>query len=785
MPDPRPTPQSQSHPADGEASATSGRAAEVEPSATPLRTPDVSPASAGLAPAFGAGLVSRPRLLRRLGDGTGATVVLVAAPAGHGKTTLLADWARRDGRPFAWIDVDDSLDDPSRLVAAVTVALDACSGRRSAAAVTRLPTRASTLDLRRLDRCLESRPPFVLVLDDAHRLRREATLEVVRALAAGVPAGSQVALATRTALPLPVGRMRAHRMLIELRADELAMTPAEAGELLAMAGAALGPRDVETLVARTDGWPACLYLAAVALREAPDVPGAVAGFAGDDALVAAYMRDEVLGRLPPRSLAFLRRASVVERLSGDVCDALLERCGSAVVLDELAGSELLLRPLDRRGEAHRLPRPLADVLRSDLRRLDPEAEPPLQRRAAAWHVEHGELETGIEHAIASGDAALAGPLLLAAVPTHVSPGRDATLQRWLGAFTPAQTAAHPALALATAHRHLVRGELDAVQQWEAAARGALASLPRDAARPLRGGVELLRAAAAPAGVAAMGDDAAQAYELEPEDSPWRALCCLLHGVSLHLTGSNPAAAEARLEEGARRGAVAAPNVQTLCLAQLALLAAEREDWEGGAALAARARAQVERTGLDCCPTSSLVYAAAAALGACQGRVDDARADGHRARELLGGLPDFAPWYDVEARLALARAALRLGDLACARELLVGAHRRLRRVPDAPALNRWASELEARVRCAREAGPSLPCSFTTAELRVVGFLPTHLTFKEIADCLFVSANTVKTQAHAVYRKLDVSSRSEAVSRAVAMGLLDRSASGGGRAALLAL
>ena len=760
MPDPRPTTQPQSDPADVAASATPGRPA-----------------------AFGAGLVSRPRLLRRLDDGAGATVVLLAAPAGHGKTTLLADWARQDGRPFAWVDVDDSLDDPSRLVAAVTGALDACSGRRSAAAVTRLPARASTLDLRRLDRCLEGRPPFVLVLDDAHRLRREATLEVVRALAAGVAAGSQVALATRTALPLPVGRLRAHRILTELRADELAMTPAEAGALLAMAGVVLGREDVETLVARTEGWPACLYLAAVALRGTFDLPGAVAGFGGDDALVAAYLRDEVLARLPSRSLDFLRRASVVERLSGDLCDALLDRSGSAVLLDELAGAELLLAPLDRRGEVHRLPRPLADVLRADLRRLDPEGEPALQRRAAAWHVEHGDLETGIEHAVAGGDAALAGKLLLAVVPSHVSPGRDATLQRWLGAFTAGQTAAHPALALATAHRHLVRGELDAVQRWEAAARRALASSPPDAARALHGGVQLLRAAAAPDGIAAMGRDAAQAYELEPEDSPWRALCCLLHGVSLHLT--DEPAAEARLEEGARRGAVAAPNVQTLCLAQLALLAVEREDWEVGAALAARARAQVERIGLDCCPTSALVYAAAAALGACQGRVDDARADGSRASELLDGLPDFAPWYDVEARLALARAALRLGDLAWARELLVGARRRLRRVADAPALRRWAAELEERERCAREAGPSLPCSFTTAELRVVGFLPTHLTFKEIAACLFVSANTVKTQAHAVYRKLDASSRSEAVNRAVEMGLLDRSASGPGHAALLAL
>jgi LuxR family maltose regulon positive regulatory protein len=327
MPDPRPTTTPQSDPAQPEASANPGRPGDVARSATP-----------GRPPAFGAGLVSRPRLLRRLADSIAAPLVLVAAPAGYGKTTLLSDWARRDGRAFAWIDVDDSLNDPSRLVAAMTVALDACSGPRSAAAVTRLPARASTLDLRRLDRCLAGRPPFVLVLDGAQDLRSAATLDVVRALAAGVPDGSQIVLATRTEPSIPVGRMRAHRTLTEIRADELGMTAAEAGALLALAGVVLSARDLEILVARTEGWPACLYLAALALRDALDLPGAVAAFRADDALLATYLRDEVLGPLPARSLDFLRRSSVVERLSGGLCDALLERGGSAILLDELAGA---------------------------------------------------------------------------------------------------------------------------------------------------------------------------------------------------------------------------------------------------------------------------------------------------------------------------------------------------------------------------------------------------------------------------------------------------------------
>jgi len=280
----------------------------------------------------------------------------------------------------------------------------------------------------------------------------------------------------------------------------------------------------------------------------------------------------------------------------------------------------------------------------------------------------------------------------------------------------------------------------------------------------------MRAAAAPPGLQALAQEASSARRQMSEDSPWRSLCYFLEGAALHLTGDR-ASAEGLLEEGARRGAVIAPWPHTLCLAQLSLMAGDRGDWEGAAAVATRARAQVEHYNLAGYPTSALVFAASAASRARWGRVDQSRADVQQALRLLEDLAGFAPWFVAEVRLALTVAALRLNDIALARGLIADGRRSARRVPESPLLADRIAEAEAGAAAAAAAALPARASLTTAELRVLRFLPTHLSFREIADHLYVSPNTVKTQAHAVYRKLDASSRSQAVTRATELGLLD--------------
>jgi LuxR family transcriptional regulator, maltose regulon positive regulatory protein len=280
----------------------------------------------------------------------------------------------------------------------------------------------------------------------------------------------------------------------------------------------------------------------------------------------------------------------------------------------------------------------------------------------------------------------------------------------------------------------------------------------------------MRAAIVRDGVQRMRDDAALAYTLAADDSPRRSMDRLLEGTACHLLDERERA-YALLQEGSRRGVVAAPSVNALCLSQLALLAVERDDWAKAAELAARARSQIERFRLSGYPTMSLVLAIAALTQAQRGRVQAAKDDGAEARRLLDAMDDFVPWYVAEVRIVLARVALRLSDVVGARALIEEAGLAVRATPDSPVLGAWlqdaATQVEAYSSCALVA----PASLTTAELRILSLLPTHLSFREMGSQLYVSPNTVKTQAQAVYRKLDASSRSEAVARAHELGLLE--------------
>ena len=694
------------------------------------------------APASGE-MVPRPGLVERLLETAAVPLVLVVAPAGYGKTTLLADWSRADARPFAWMALHEADNDPARFEKDVSRALER----------------------------VNEREPYVLVLDDVHVLRAAGSADVLRTLASRVPRGSQLVLASRGEPPFQVARLRAHRALVEMRARDLAMTAPEAAALLALAGLDLAEREVETLVAKTEGWPAGLYLAAVSLREQTDRHAAVDRFTGEDVVVAGYLRDEILGRLPRAAVTFLRHAAILDELSGPACDEILERTGSERVLAGLARSSAMLVPLDRNGGAYRCHALLAQLLRAELRRLEPGTERELHLRACDWHLAQGDADRAIDHAVAAGDLARAGELVWASVPGHVWRGRAAAVQRRLRRFTADQIESQPTLALALAHTHLAKGELGPAERWAAAAENAVLARAGGQDRDsLAAGVALLRAAAAREGLDQMLAEAGRAYEAEAEDSPWRALCCLLSGVAQHLSGDREAARRS-LNEGVRRAAIAAPHVQALCLAQLALLAAEEDDWELAAGYAGRGRSQIEHYGLAAYPASALVFAASAMIRAQRGRVEAARDDMRQAWRLLRALYDFIPWHVAETRITLARASLRLGDLPRARQLLADASLSARRVPDADVLREWmggAEEQAAAISTSAVLGPS---TLTTAELRVLGFLPTHLSFREIAARLSVSANTVKTQAHAVYRKLDASSRSEAVAHASEVGLLE--------------
>lgn len=681
--------------------------------------------------------VRRPRLVTPLCRRREADVAVLVAPAGYGKTTVLTEWASRDPRPFAWVSLDGRDNEPARLLSRIT---DAVGAARLAAGAD---------------------GEFVLVLDDVQVLDGAEPAEVLAAVASDLPPEAMLAVASRAEPPLPIARLRAQRLLIELRADQLALQPDEVAAVLRREGLHVDRDALASLVYLTEGWPAGVSLALLAGGDRPD------RFGGDERLITDYLTEEMLAELPAGTREFLRHTSVLDVLTGPACDALLRRTGSATVLAELARANVLLVPLDRRGERYRHHRLLATTLRRELRRSEPALERELHRRASTWHRRNGDLDGAVRHAMAAGDVSAAAAIVWRHASTEVAHGRASRLDRWLECFTPRQLSAHPPLALAAGIRQLAAGRGDLVEHWMAAATAAAGPEPSP---PVAAGIAALRAATAHRGLAEARADAERATALQPDDGPCRALCCYASGVAAHLMGDCDRAA-AELAEGVRRAAVTAPTLHALCLAQLAVLALERDDWEVAAGLVTRARAQIDRFDLACDSSSALVFAASALICAHRGRVADAQRDLRAATRLGASLTDFAPWYEVELALLAARAALRLCDVSDADARLGVAERLIRLTPEATVLAAWLAD--AREQLAAFVGPCgvPPSSLTAAELRILRNLPTHLSFREIAERTYVSANTVKTQANAVYRKLDVSCRSEAVARARELGLLE--------------
>jgi LuxR family transcriptional regulator, maltose regulon positive regulatory protein len=709
--------------------------------------------------------VPRERVVRRLLAARDVPTALLVAPTGYGKTTVMSQWAERDDRAFAWVTLDASDNDPMNLLAAIALALDAVEpvGWEVFEALSSGRSDAPTVALRRLARALRAREgACVLALDDVHVLKRAVVRQWVVPIGRALCMGSQLALAGRSDAALPVGRLRVQGCSMELRADDLSMTRSEATALLRLAGFDLMPDQVIELLRRTEGWPAGLSLAALSLRAQNGSGPNLDDFAGNDHFVTQYIREELLAARPADQLEFLTRSSVLGALSGPICDAVLEARGSADMLARLAQSNVLLAPTDRTHTWYRYHALFRDALRTELDRLEPGRAADLHGRASEWCEAHGDIQDAIGHAVDAHDAQRAGRLLWESALEHL--GRGEVYQGWLSRFTEHETRSQPLLALVSAAGSLAAGNLYEAERWTSLAGGA-----SDGTDLVEAGVAILRAGIGRQGVSQMKSDASMGRKLLEEGSPWHPLCLFFEGVARHLTGDRVGARHS-LQDGAHRAAVSAPMVQALCLAQLALLSAE-DDRERAAVFADRARAQVERWGLEQCPSMALVFGVSAALRAESDRVEEARADLSRSLDLLSRMTDASAWYAVECRILQARAMLRVSGPSGARDLLAPAAGAMSKAPDAAVLADWLEGIQRDVDVALDSIAQTDWSLTAAELRLLGYLPSHLSFRQVAERLFVSPNTVKTHARSIYRKLGVSSRGSAVDYARDAGLLD--------------
>jgi LuxR family transcriptional regulator, maltose regulon positive regulatory protein len=691
------------------------------------------------APTLYDGYVRRPDLVSRLRQASNYPLVLVRAPAGYAKTSVLAEWAEQDDRPFAWVSLDSRDNDATRLLNRLVDAVDGVS--------------------------LKGRP-FVLVVDNADALRTRAAFDALANTMASLRPEGQIALASRKEPGLPLGRMRARREVFELTRRDLAMSRSDGAALIEALGLDLSPGEAEAIFDQTEGWPAALYLAGLSLGEERDIPVDVGRFGGDDRFVADYLKDEFLAGMSVARTRFLLRSSVLENLTGENCDEVLERSGSARVLRELERANLPLEPLDHRDRSYRYQPLFRQMLRSELHRREPDLEARLNRRASTWYADREQFQEAIDHAIAAGDQTRAAELIWARLGPCIAAGDRKAVGDWLDHFSDRTVAHSPQLALCAAHLYLALGEGELGRHWASVAHERFDEAASDDPE-LLADLLTLRATLPHDGIAQMGRDATRAAELHPPDSPWRGISCFYSGAACQLRGDSLKAREL-LEEGARRGAANAPLVQVFCLTQLTMLHLDRDDLENALRVVAQAREQLKRFHLDVYPVMAFAFAASSLTRSREGRTEEAVADRKAAIELLERLVGFPDWYLAETCIMLARASMNLDDAPRAKSLLDEATVFAARVADGPTLHRWLSECLA--SASSVSGGHDRAELTPAELRTLQFLPSHLSFRAIAERSFVSPNTVKTQAQAIYRKLDASSRAAAVDRAREVGLL---------------
>jgi LuxR family maltose regulon positive regulatory protein len=713
------------------------------------------------------GEVRRSRLLERLLVAADRRLVAIAAPAGYGKTTLLRQWAAADHRPFALVGVDDASNDPGTLLVTIARALDAVEPGAQGLGGTRSAGSPEVASILHIGAALATRTiPCVLAIDDVHHLHSGPALRVIWEVIDALPPGSQLVLSGRSdrALDLELGPGRALETPMRLGASDLALDATEGELLLSAAGLALDNAQLEALMGRTEGWAAGLAYATSALLPTTDVEA----FGGGDRRLAEYVMRDVLRDAGPPTVDFLLRTSVLEELNTSLCDAVTERSDGLEMLEQLDRERLFVAPLDTRAERFRYHRLFRDVLQHELRRRDARAEPRLNRRASAWYTTHGRFEPAIRHSLAAADFETAARLVWTNAATCVARGRPATLRRWLAAFSDDQIAGHPLLALTAASVDAVEGRADEATNWLwLTQHGSGRAAERNSA--FESHVALLEALLTDHGLTGMREQADLAYSLERDTSPWRAVAGFYVGLILHLAGEGEAA-RARLEDTLVRSAVLWPTVHANCLAELALLDAERGAWDLATDRARQARRYADERRLGAFAPMAIVPAVDALTLAHHGEARRARESMEHALRLLKSLGRVGPPVRAEAYAVLARVSLLSGDTTAAKELLRDLRPLVAAMPEAAGLRARVAELDADLQVVAEAIVG-PLALTAAELRVLGYLPMHLSMSEIAEHLFVSRNTVKSQAIAIYRKLAVSSRGGAVARARELGLLD--------------
>jgi LuxR family maltose regulon positive regulatory protein len=711
--------------------------------------------------------VMRVRLLEELERASRRAVTLIAAPAGYGKTTVVAQWLASESAPanVAWISLDTSDNDPARLWTQIATALE-----RAGCTVARDTTgfvAAGGYDMQAvvLPRIVDAIAAFgediTVLIDDFHMVRAVECNEQIDFFVKHLPANAHLVLISRADPALRLGRLRAAGQLSEIRADDLAFNFQEASTLLVSDGIELSREAVSELMQRTEGWPAGLYLAALTLTGRADPIEFVHHFTGSNRFIGDYLTEEVLSRQTHEIRNFILNVSILDRFSAPLCDYLTETRHSASILRDLKHTNLFLIPLDSEERWFRFHHLFGAVARSALETEEPDLAARLHGRAAEWLSNNGYVEAAVEHALAADEAEHAAALVNASWLQYFDTGFETTVRSWIRAVEATPANRNTAHVVTAAWMAAFSGERDEMGRRLAQLDNVSADLPLpDGTYSVGSAVAMIQGFFGFGGPVEMLASATRAAELETNgNTPWFAVANAALGHASYVIGDLDAAIDVLQKAAASETAPAV--VRILALSTLSLSQAELGDYDRSQHSAEASIDVVESRSLHAFPLASMAFTALGQSQAATGKLSQAMRTLEHGLQMRRKLPGLSPWRTIHHLLVMGRVAVLAGDLSLGRRLLDEASTMMRQYQD--GMTAMIARLEGARKSLRGAQTTNrdDVALTAREIDVLRQLARPLSLGEIASELYLSQNTVKTHTNALYRKLGARSRSEAV------------------------
>ncbi len=725
-----------------------------------------------------AGLIERPRIMEALDSGDEAALTLVAAPAGYGKTTAVRAWAASRNAALAWVTLDSGDNDPSRMWTYATAAVDRVRHDLAGRALRQLGLAGGVIESS-IDELLNGieayGEPLVMVFDDLQTVTDGDALASIEYALRRVPPNGRVIAITRADPALGLAQLRARGALAELRASELAFTRGEADDFLLRRRVDLQADDLELLHERTEGWPAALLLAALWLRSVEDPHLAVERFGGDHRFVADYLSHEVIASLPDVARSFLLRVAVLGRFTTELADDVLGRGDSARLVEELERANLFVVRLEH-GGWYRVHSLFAEFAGFQLAADDPAAVREIHRRAARWLRARGLAVEAVAHGAAAGDHEFVADLLAEYHLLLIRSGRARTLRRWVQTLPDEYVVAHPALAVGAATAATMIGKAVERRRLLHLADRAKTEYPERFTAYVHAVAGMVRATAVDRDVAEAVAEGRRAVEIAQESAD-EVLVAALGGYAraLYLAGDPDQAWAAALRAVEHPDAARRPPGHAFARSTLALVAADRGRLESARVHAEVAKSIVGRAGSSRSWLGAHASAALGCVSAAEGRLAEAERELATVERFFRD--EVATVHHAWLLVVLARVRCRRGRLDAARTTLASARATIGELGDCGQVPSLADDVERELEGAssRAGNGEVLDPPSGAELAVLQLLAGDLSTRQIAGELFLSPNTIRTHTRAIYRKLAVNSRADAVARADALGLLGQTQS----------